>query len=713
MCTRDPEKHRIFVTSFMADELFLTNNEEEKYRKGKNFPNLFNRHIPKNMEQSNKDARRIRVAVRMRPPLEEEVLADGVKWRPAVSVVASRDGAVVRLEGGGERCREFAFDYAFPATSSQVDVFEQVAAPVIDEVLERGANGTIMAYGQTGTGKTFTLGLLERLGERCVESSGIVPRALERIFSGAGSPTNSRVTMSFLHIYRENIHDLLAPPQATERFKSFQVTSTGTSRPGGAEALAVRENPGNGFYVEGLREYLVTDLGEAEALVNYGLENRAIAPTLMNATSSRSHTVLTVTVEVNSSSSSRPSSPRDDDERSSDERTCAWSSTKLMFIDLAGSERVRRTSSRGTRLAEARAINSSLAALGNVIAALSEESTRQRHHVPFRDSKLTKLLQDSLLGPARTALIATLGPARCSLTETLSTLAFASRCSQVRLSSSATNDERRGIMCAAEYARMRRRLAALEADFADREQQQKSKFQANLTRRQPSLPRAELSLEQTSLRCDESSVVNDMVPRAHDALAYAEALLDAAAAGANFAIAAASAADVRARASYTKPEPASIQRMIEFLTDVLPAKLRQTLDDRDAHECRLKQEVESWSLVLEHLVAVNSNLKAQLKHASKLHPDARVKPVAWHDDKPREMAPHGNQPVDPCSPQSGVFTPVTASRNACNVSAIPSGRISPHFSQLDEVDPVPKQDPQASCLLNDLFSPKDPNSSPK
>lgn len=660
-----------------------------------------------------KGARRIRVAVRVRPPLEEEVLEDRVKWRPAVSVVESRDGAVVRLEGGGERCREFAFDYAFPATSSQADVFERVAVPVIDDVLERGANGTIMAYGQTGTGKTFTLGLLERLGERCVESSGIVPRALQRIFSGASRPTNSRVTMSFLHIYRENIHDLLAPPRAAERFRAFQLASTGPSRPGGAEALAVRENPGSGFYVEGLREYVVRDAGEAEALVNYGLENRAMAPTLMNATSSRSHTVLTVTVEVNSSSSSRPSSPRDDDERSSDEPTCVWSSTKLMFVDLAGSERVRRTSSRGTRLAEARAINSSLAALGNVIAALSEENTRQRHHVPFRDSKLTKLLQDSLLGPARTALIATLSPARCSLAESLSTLAFASRCSQVRLSSTATHDDGHGVMYAAEYSRMRRRLAALDADFADREQQQKSKFQAIATHRQPSLQSEEQSLGQSSARCDESSIVPDVVPRAHAALAYAEALLDAAAGGANFATAAVAAANMRARVSNAKPQPTFMLRMLEFLTDVLPAKLRQTLDDRDAHEGRLKQEVESWSLVLEHLVAINSKLKAQLKHATKLHPDAMVKPVAWHDGAAREMAPKSNEPVDPTSPQSGVFTTIAASQSGCDVSAISCGPTSPHFSQLDELDPIPRQDDPASRPQNDLFSAKELNSSPK
>ena len=184
----------------------------------------------------------------------------------------------------------------------------------------------------------------------------------------------------------------------------------------------------------------------SEALINLGLENRAIAPTLMNSTSSRSHTVLTINLEQrictdvqvtgHSASGGTPSGPNGNSNnnstnssRNSSSSTLAAMNTngnnnnngvrkgaqytktlrsKLLMVDLAGSERVRRTVSKGARLSEAKSINTSLSALGNVIAALAEQNVS---HIPYRDSKLTRLLQDSLGGTARTALIATVGPA--------------------------------------------------------------------------------------------------------------------------------------------------------------------------------------------------------------------------------------------------------------------------------------------------------------
>lgn len=178
-----------------------------------------------------------------------------------------------------------------------------------------------------------------------------------------------------------------------------------------------------------------------EALINLGLENRAIAPTLMNSTSSRSHTVLTLTVEqrvitelsshINNKgkngSHTKPSSSTNTVDQQHYTRTLR---SKLLMVDLAGSERVRRTVSKGTRLSEAKSINTSLSALGNVIAALADPNSS---HIPYRDSKLTRLLQDSLGGTARTALIATIGPAAMNYGETLSTLLFASRCMAVKI----------------------------------------------------------------------------------------------------------------------------------------------------------------------------------------------------------------------------------------------------------------------------------------
>lgn len=222
----------------------------------------------------------------------------------------------------------------------------------------------------------------------------------------------SSVSMSFIQIYRENIQDLLSASIVNGQ--------------GGAvveENLVIREDPQKGFYVEGLQEYVVRSYEEAEALLNLGLENRAIASTLMNSTSSRSHTVITVIIEQKGHI---PSASDD----TSDGRAKVPSSyhrvlrSKLLMVDLAGSERVRKTTSKGTRLDEAKSINTSLSALGNVIAALAESNMS---HVPYRDSKLTKILHDSLGGTASTSLVATVGPISSHYNETLSTLQFGSR----------------------------------------------------------------------------------------------------------------------------------------------------------------------------------------------------------------------------------------------------------------------------------------------
>lgn len=256
------------------------------------------------------------------------------------------------------------------------------------------------------------MGILETVRD---EHAGIIPRAISQIFDHVlqnQSLAEITVTMSFLQLYRETIQDLLAP--ASSPFSG-----------GADDNLAIREDPSTGFYVEGLQSYMVRSYEEAEALLNLGLENRAIAPTLMNATSSRSHTVLTIGIEQRGSAADGMSS-LDGGRRSSHVRTVR---SKLLLVDLAGSERVRKTISKGTRLEEAKSINTSLSALGNVIAALAEANVG---HVPYRDSKLTKILHDSLGGTASTALVAAIGPAQSNYAETLSTLVFASRCMAVK-----------------------------------------------------------------------------------------------------------------------------------------------------------------------------------------------------------------------------------------------------------------------------------------
>ena len=245
---------------------------------------------------------------------------------------------------------------------------------------------------------------------------GIIPRSMSNIFQHLNhqKQVESTVSMSFIQIYRENIQDLLS---------ASIVNGQGSHLV--EENLAIREDPQKGFYVEGLQEYVVRSYEEAEALLNLGLENRAIAATLMNSTSSRSHTVITIIIEQKGNIPTA-SEDSEDNLKAAHKFSSAYRvlRSKLLMVDLAGSERVRKTVSKGTRLDEAKSINTSLSALGNVIAALAESNMS---HVPYRDSKLTKILHDSLGGTASTSLVATVGPVPSHYNETLSTLQFGSR----------------------------------------------------------------------------------------------------------------------------------------------------------------------------------------------------------------------------------------------------------------------------------------------
>ena len=241
----------------------------------------------------------------------------------------------------------------------------------------------------------------------------------------------------------------------------------------------MREQPGRGFFVEGLHEYLVRSYEEAVALLNLGLENRALAPTMMNTTSSRSHTVLTLVIEQRGATGGGGATAAVGAGKGGFTRTVRG---KLMFVDLAGSERVRRTTSKGTRLSEAKSINTSLSALGNVIAALADPSVT---HVPFRDSKLTRLLQDSLGGTANTTLIATVGPASANLSETLSTLLFAARCMHVQ-SRPQINEE---VDYREQNAQLQARIAGMERVYVERETAQQERYEEQLQRMQAQIVR--------------------------------------------------------------------------------------------------------------------------------------------------------------------------------------------------------------------------------
>jgi hypothetical protein len=410
---------------------------------------------------------RVRVAVRIRPPFEEEGMVSAVSIPPSALSAEGRP-KLLHLEVSPSKVLEFTFDAVFAPGTTNAEVYDEVAGPIVDGVL-KGVNGSILAYGQTGSGKTYSLGILTRVSGE----SGIVPRSLSHIFgavaasreeaaAGTGPGTTYTISMSFLQVYLDCVMDLLAAgggggaahaAAASAAASSGGALNTSLAPPSSSPApaalssLHVREDPARGFYVEGLREYTVENFADACALLNYGLAQRVLGSTRMNATSSRSHTLLIVKVEARTPVASPLGEGLPAAATATAAAAAAASPTppqgsagylvqrsQLMLCDLAGSERVRRTSSRGARLGEARAINASLHTLGQVISALALHSaapSKAHYHIPWRDNKLTRLLYGNLGGSAQTYLLAALGPAPANASETLSTLNFASRCMRV------------------------------------------------------------------------------------------------------------------------------------------------------------------------------------------------------------------------------------------------------------------------------------------
>ncbi|XP_059468801.1 osmotic avoidance abnormal protein 3-like [Neocloeon triangulifer] len=285
--------------------------------------------------------------------------------------------------------KAFRFDGVYDESSATECIYNEVAYPLIEGVPE-GYNCTIFAYGQTGCGKSFTMqGPREPTSQR-----GIIPRALEQLFEAAAvSEAKFLLTASFLEIHNEEIRDLL---NAANRSR-----------------LELREHPERGVYVHELSSHPVHSKDQCVNLMERGWAARAVGATLMNTDSSRSHCIFCVNVE------------RMD---VLDDGSTAVRRGKLNLVDLAGSERQAKTGATGERLKEATKINLSLSALGNVISALVDGRTR---HVPYRDSKLTRLLQDSLGGNTKTLMVACLSPADYNYDETLSTLRYAHRAKSI------------------------------------------------------------------------------------------------------------------------------------------------------------------------------------------------------------------------------------------------------------------------------------------
>ena len=307
------------------------------------------------------------------------------------------DGRPDYLRENRTRERQYDFDHVFGPKSTQEEVYETVAKPLVDVVLS-GFNATVFAYGQTGSGKTHTM-----LGSE--DSPGMMGRTLQDLFQFSSKST--RFTVSFIELYNEEIRDLLNPGSVS----------------GSGPGLDLREDPVRGPQVAGVKEVQTNTPDAVMALVAKGNSSRRTEGTAANPVSSRSHAVLQVICEQSGEGSGGGGGRRG-----------MVRCSKLSLIDLAGSERAAKTENRGQRLVEGAKINRSLLALGNCINALGKKGM----YVNYRDSRLTRLLKDSLGGNTRTAMIAHCSPSASSFEETLNTLKYAHRArsivSEVRIS---------------------------------------------------------------------------------------------------------------------------------------------------------------------------------------------------------------------------------------------------------------------------------------
>ncbi|XP_062827399.1 kinesin-like protein KIF17 isoform X2 [Anolis carolinensis] len=331
----------------------------------------------------------VKVIVRCRPLNERE---KQIGCKMVVNMDSTRGQCFIHNPFASEDPpKQFTFDGAYYIDQNTEEIYNEIAYPLIEGVTE-GYNGTIFAYGQTGSGKSFTMqGVLEPFSQK-----GIIPRAFEHLFESVQCAENTKflVRASYLEIYNEDIRDLLGSNTK--------------------QKLELKEHPEKGVYVKGLSQHTVHSIAQCEHIMETGWRNRAVGYTLMNKDSSRSHSIFTINMEIYVV-----------DERGQDYLRAA----KLNLVDLAGSERQSKTGAVGERLKEATKINLSLSALGNVISALADGRSK---HVPYRDSKLTRVLQDSLGGNTKTLMIACLSPADNNYDESLSTLRYAHRAKNIK-----------------------------------------------------------------------------------------------------------------------------------------------------------------------------------------------------------------------------------------------------------------------------------------
>lgn len=346
----------------------------------------------------------VQVLIRMRPLNTMEKVSQGY------GRCLKQESAHTLVWLGNPETR-FTFDHIACESISQEKLFRVAGLPMVENCMS-GYNSCMFAYGQTGSGKTYTMmGEIFELQGKLTEDSGITPRIFEYLFSRIRMEEESRrdeklqfsCKCSFLEIYNEQITDLLEPSSIN---------------------LQLREELKKGVYVENLTECNVRTVNDVLKLLLQGAANRKIAATQMNGESSRSHSVFTCIIES----------------RWEKDSMTHFRFARLNLVDLAGSERQKSSGAEGDRLKEAANINKSLSTLGLVIMSLVDLAHGKQRHVPYRDSRLTFLLQDSLGGNSKTMIIANVSPSICSASETLSTLKFAQRAKLIQNNAKVNED---------------------------------------------------------------------------------------------------------------------------------------------------------------------------------------------------------------------------------------------------------------------------------
>ncbi|XP_077067583.1 kinesin-like protein KIF21A isoform X6 [Siphateles boraxobius] len=374
---------------------------------------------------SGQDESTVRVALRIRPQLAKEKI-EGCHICTFVTpgepqVVLGKDKA-------------FTYDYVFDMDSTQDTIYANCTEKLIEGCFE-GYNATIFAYGQTGSGKTYTMGTgfdMSILDEEL----GIIPRAVGHLFKGVeqrrqaaadqGRPVPEfKISAQFLELYNEEVLDLFDTTRDMEMRKQ-------------KSHIKIHEDASGSIYTVGVTTRNVSSEAEMIQCLKLGALSRTTASTQMNVQSSRSHAIFTIhicQVRVCAPAENPPEQDNETDNRlansSSEMEEFETLTAKFHFVDLAGSERLKRTGATGDRAKEGISINCGLLALGNVISALGDRSKRSTH-VPYRDSKLTRLLQDSLGGNSRTMMIACISPSDQDFMETLNTLKYANRARNIK-----------------------------------------------------------------------------------------------------------------------------------------------------------------------------------------------------------------------------------------------------------------------------------------